>query len=134
MSAPKSLEKSILAYFLGSPVMLPEIEGRFYYARAKQDPAGDYVTFYVISQETLPTHSGHSGVWVKTLQFSIFSRRSDRAAVLADKIYCLLDGLSGIIGEVRIGASWLVERSEFFEEDTELHAQVLRFRIHYSPA
>lgn len=129
--ASNTVEQDLLEYFGGSPAPIPLIEDRFYYGKAKQEPSGDYITFLLVGQETVQTHNGRNTVTVKTFQFSIYSRRQDRAATIADALYAILEGFRGSFGTVQVKSVFLVDRREFFEEDTELHSQVMSFTFRY---
>lgn len=130
--AGDTVEQDLLNYFLGSPAPLTLIEDRCYYGKAKQQPDDPYMTFVLLGQDTIKTHSGRSVVTVKSFQFSIYSRRQDYAAILADGLYQILEGFSGTFGTVQIGSVFMEDRREFFEEDTELHSQVMTFTFRYT--
>lgn len=127
-----TLEQDLLDYFADSPAPITLIEDRCYYGRAKQDPTAPYMTFVLVSQDTIKTHAGKNSVTVKSFQFSVFARRQDQAAIVADALYDILEGFQGTFGTVQVGSVFLEDRREFYEEDTELHSQVMTFTFHYT--
>ena len=100
------------------------VDGRAYYSLAPQDVAKPYIVLTRVSGPREYSLDGPTGLYRARFQFSVFSQSYYEAKSIIDAIRSVLSGASGQLVEDpadTIGASFLDNELDLYEEETKLH-------------
>jgi len=100
------------------------VVGRVFYNIAPQDVATPYIVFSRVSGPREYSHDGATGLYRARFQFSAFAESYYEAKSIAVAIQGVLSGASGqLVADPNdtIGASFLDNELDLYEEDTKLH-------------
>lgn len=125
-----TIEEAIRSYLTSSPYPLT-VGARVYSHRAPQTPTQPYLVFYRVSPEPIHSQSGPSQLMQRTYQFSIYSSSQAAALSIGDALRTLLNGYSGMMGDVLVSSVlWRTDRM-LWEDDTKLHHNAIDMRFQY---
>ena len=113
------MEEALIAYLLAGPSLAAVVGNRIHWVRSPQGIASPRIVLYRISGVRDMVMRGPTGFVSSRVQADCISTSYGSAKATARAIEARLSGYSGITGNTRFEAAFLVgERDDFFDTDT----------------
>jgi hypothetical protein len=115
------IEQGIMQLLLASPALAGIVGDRIHYVKAPEDTVAPYLVINKISGPRDHTHDGGSGLANPRIQFSAFSFQYADCKAIIEALQDLMQGFSGVMGEVEVNGWFFDNETDNYEKDTDLY-------------